>query len=183
MTDEHDKHPEEQKPLLNLYAAFGVSLILSVLPYMSAAILSLVFFVGVLIGAYAMRKNSEEFSLMENHTTFMIRTLWIAALLSLITTGVATAYMLGGIDYSTFEPCAQTLANKGTAWIEHAGMMAVYGVIEPCVENFLDFNHTVLMNSLIIAGGPPILYMVYRMAKGLGRAMKGYRLSNPKSWL
>ncbi len=178
-----DEAPEGQKAILNLYSVFGVSLILSVLPYASAAVLSLVFFLGVLIAAYAIRKKTEEHSLSENHATFIIRTLWISAFLSLVTTAIATAYMMSGIDYSTFEPCANTLANKGTAWMESASMMNVYAVIEPCVDNFLDFNKTLLMNSVLIAGGPIVVYMAYRMVKGLSRAMKGYRLSNPKSWV
>ncbi len=178
-----DAQPENQKFILNLYAAFGVSLILSVLPSMPAAILSLVFFVGVLVAAYALRKRTEEHSLGENHATYIIRTLWISAFISLATTAIATAYMINGIDYSTFEPCANNLANKGTAWMENAGTMEVYAIIQPCVESFISFNKTLLMNSVIIAGGPIIIYMAYRMAKGLSRAMKGYRLSNPKSWL
>jgi len=175
--------PKEQKSILNLYAVFGVSLILSVLPNIAAAILSLVFFVGVLIAAYAIRKKNEEHSLGENHATYIIRTLWISAFISLITTAIATGYMMNGIDYSTFEPCANTLANKGVAWMESAGTMAVYAVIEPCVESFIGFNKTLLMNSVIIAGGPIIIYMAYRMVKGLSRAMRGYRISSPKSWL
>jgi len=177
------EQPEGQKYILNLYAAFGVSLILSVLPYMSAAILSLVFFLGVLVGSYAVRKKVDEHSLAENHATYIIRTLWISAFISLVTTGLATAYMLGGIDYSTFQPCANKLANNGVEWMENASMMAVYTLMQPCLDNFLGSNKTLLTNAVIIAGGPIVVYMAYRMVKGLSRAMKGYRLSNPKSWI
>lgn len=171
-----------QKAVLNLYAAFGVSLILSILPNMTAAGLSLVFFLGVLIGAYIVRSKFEDHSFAENHATFLIRTLWISAFLSLITTGIATFYMMGGIEYRVFQPCADDLAGKGVAWIESAGMMDVYAIIEPCVKPFLNLNQTLLINSALIAGAPLILYMAYRMVKGLSRAIKGYRLSDAKTW-
>lgn len=173
---------EQNKAILNLYAALGVSLILSVLPSVSAALASVIFFSGVLIAAYLMRRGAERESLRENHATFIIRTLWIAALFSLFTTGAATIYMLGGVDYAPFEPCANVLISKGAAWIESAGMMEVYALIKPCVESFLGFNKALLVNAVIIAGAPLVIYVVYRLAKGVSRAMKGYRIANPKSW-
>lgn len=177
-----DEKPKGQKTILNLYAVFGVSLILSVLPSVAAAVLSMIFFIGLLVAAYHFRKKADDYGLLDNHTTFIIRTLWISAFLSLITTGIATIYMLGGVNYAPFEPCAQTIANQGIAWLETAQVMEIYGLIEPCLHSFLGANQTLLLNALIIAGGPIMLYMVYRLAKGVNRAMKGYRLADPKSW-
>ena len=178
----NDEQPEGQKAILNLYAALGVSLILSVLPYAAAGVLSLIFFAGVLIAAYVLRGKVEEHSLSENHATFIIRTLWIGAFFSLITTVIASAYMLSGIDYSQFQPCANDLASRGLEWVENAGVMQVYAVAEPCLDSFLHSNKTLLMNAMIIAGGPIVIYMAYRMAKGVSRAMKGYRLADAKTW-
>ncbi|MCB1721080.1 MAG: hypothetical protein H6860_06225 [Rhodospirillales bacterium] len=171
-----------RKSVLNLYAALGASLILSVLPSVTAAGLSLVFFLGVLIAAYHMRRKVEEHSLIENHATFIIRTLWIGALFSLFTMGLATAHMMSGIDYTPFDACAQALASKGALWIESARMMEVYGLIEPCVEGFILGNKVLFINSVVIAGAPVVLYMTYRLIKGLSRASKGYRLAKPKGW-
>ncbi|HOO80903.1 MAG TPA: hypothetical protein PK513_00175 [Alphaproteobacteria bacterium] len=171
-----------RKSVLNLYAALGASLILSVLPSVTAAGLSLVFFLGVLIAAYHMRGKVEEHSLIENHATFIIRTLWIGAFLTLPTMGLATAYMMSGIDYAPFEVCAQALANKGVAWMESAGMMEVYGLVEPCVEGFITENKVLFINAVVIAGAPVVIYMTYRLIKGLSRASKGYRLAKPKGW-
>ncbi|MEM7650932.1 MAG: hypothetical protein AAF204_02475 [Pseudomonadota bacterium] len=174
--------PQGQKTILNLYAAFGVSLILSVLPYMAAGGLSLIFFTGVLIAAYMVRKKAQEHDFADNHTTFIIRTIWIGALFSLVTTAIASAYMLGGIDYSQFQPCADALAAKGIEWVESAGFADVYELTKPCMNNFIQSNHTLLMNAMIIAGGPILLYMTYRLAKGVTRATKGYRLADDKVW-
>jgi len=172
----------EQKKLYNLYALYGVSLVLCVLPYVSAAILCLVFFTWLLIAGYIIRRKSEEHSLTHNHTTFIIRSLWIGALISLITTCAASAYMLGNIDYAPFHPCADTLAGMGMAAMESMEMTQFYGIIEPCLDDFIDFNRQPLMIAVGIGAAPPLIYLAYRFIKGVSRATKGYRLADPKSW-
>lgn len=179
---EQDNRPEGQSAIFNLYAAFGVSIILSVLPYASAALLSFFFFFGVLIAAYIIRGNTEPESLSGNHATFIIRTLWIGAFFSVITMGAATAYMMNGVDYDPFAPCAQKLADQGLVWLEQAGPIQVYGFAMPCMEGFVEANKTLFINSVIIAAGPVLLYMAYRLIKGLSRAIKGYRLAKPRVW-
>lgn len=179
---EQDNKPDGQSSILNLYAAFGVSMVLSVLPYASAALFSLIFFFGVLVAAYVMRGNAEPESLKANHATFIIRTLWIGAFFSIITTIAATIYLMNGIDYDPFNPCAQALADKGLVWLEQAGPMEVYAFVTPCMESFMQTNKTLFINSVIIAAAPILLYMAYRMIKGLSRAIKGYRLAKPQVW-
>lgn len=176
------EQPQGQKTVFNLYAALGVSLILSVLPSYAAAGVSMVFFLGVLLAAYAVSNKAETGSLRESHADFIIRTMWIAAFFSLITTGLAAFYLIKGVEYAQFMPCADTLANKGLDWAENAGMMEIYALIQPCVTPFIDDNMTVLLNAVALAGAPPVLYMAYRMARGLSRAIKGYRVVHPKSW-
>ena len=173
---------DEKKPVLNLYAVLGVSLILSVVPSVPAAMLSLIFFLGLLIAAYRVRKNTKDKSYVENHATYIIRTLWIAAFISLITTALATIYMVARIDYSLFNPCADSLVNKGAEWLESAGFNDVYPLVQPCIEGFINANQTLILNSVFIAGAPILAYMAYRLIKGVLRAKGGYRLSNEKSW-
>ena len=172
-----------RKAILNLYGALAASLVLSVLPFVAAAVLSTVFFIGVLIAAYAIRKKAQDHSFCENHATYIIRTLWIAALLSLVTIGIAGAYMMGGIDYAPFESCANMLASKGIAWIESASTMAIYAVVAPCIDGFMNGNRVLLLNAVLIAGGPLMAYLAYRLIKGVARAGKGYRLLDAKTWL
>ena len=173
---------EEKKSVLNLYALLGVSLILSILPSMPAAVLSLLFFLGLLITAYKVRKKAEDKSYEENHATFIIRTLWIGAFLSLITMAAATVYMMANIDYSLFNPCTDSLVNKGAEWLESASFSDVYPLVQPCIEGFVHANRTLLMNCVLIAGGPVIAYMGYRLLKGVVRAKEGYRIANEKGW-
>jgi len=44
-------------------------------------------------------------------------------------------------------------------------------------------NETILILASIPTLAPAILYFVYRITNGYGRAMKGYRIAKPKSWL
>jgi len=180
MTD--NKNPE-QKKLYNLYALFGVSLVLCVLPYVSAAILCLVFFTWLLIAGYIIRGKAEEHSLVHNHTTFIIRSLWIGALISLITTCAASFYMFGSLDYAAFQPCADTLVGMGAGAMDSMGFKQFYDLAQPCIHDFIAFNHNTLMVAVGIGAAPPLIYMAYRFIKGVSRATKGYRLADPKSWL
>lgn len=173
----------EQKKLYNLYALFGVSLVLCVVPYASAALLCLVFFTWLLIAAYIVRKNAEENSLTHNHTVYIIRSLWIGALISAITGIAAAIYMLGNISYDPFQPCANAIAGIGVETLQAMGGMAIYKLAEPCVADFISFNRNALMVAVLIGAAPPLIYMAYRFIRGVSRAVKGYRLANPKSWV
>ena len=173
----------EQKRILNLYGLFAAAMVLSILPYAGAAGLSLVFFLLLMILAYAARnKASDAEGLQANHATFLIRTLWISAFFSLATTLAASFYMLSGIDYTPFQPCANELAALGIEAIEKAGPMEVFPYVEPCTHDFVGANKTVLSNALVIAALPVVIYMGYRFFKGVMRAKDGYRLANPYSW-
>ncbi len=179
---EQDNAPQGHSTILALYALLGISMVLSVAPNIWAALMSFVLFFVVLIAAYVVRGDAETDSLKHNHATFVIRTLWISAFFSILTTIAATAYMMSGIDYTPFEPCAESLANQGLTWLERAGPMEIYALVEPCSQNFVDTNKTLFINAIIIAGGPILVYMFYRIIKGLARAIRGYRLANPREW-
>ena len=174
---------EEQKKLYNLYALFGVSLVLCVVPYISAAILCLVFFTWLLIAAYVIRRKSEEHSLTHNHTTYVIRSLWIGVLFSVITTCAASFYMFGSLDYASFQPCADTLVGMEADALESMGFQQFYAMAQPCVDDFITANRNPLLVAVGIGAAPPLIYLAYRFIKGVSRATKGYRLSNPEAWL
>ena len=178
----NEEQNTQHKAILNMYGLFGASMILSIIPSLTAMTLSLLFFSVLLVMSYALRNKAEPKSLQENHAQYVVRTLWISAFFLLITTSLASIYMIRLLDYAPFSPCADGLLSQGAA-LENADAMQIYAQIEPCIEGFIAFNHAALMNATLIAGLPLMLYLGYRFTKGLGRAMKGYRLSNPKSWL
>lgn len=179
-----DQQPMEEnhKAVMNLYIGVGVSLLLSLLPTMSSALFSLLFLISVFIGAYYVRGTVERGSLTENHSTYIIRTLWIASFFSLVTTGAASAYMLNQLDYSMFHPCMDELGRQGTAFIESAGMMDIFHFIKPCVDGFLEENREFFMKSVLIAGGPVFAYAAFRLIKGLGKFNKDEMIENHLGW-
>ena len=173
--------PTGQKKLYNLYALFGVSLALSVIPHVSAMVLCLVFFTWLLVASYVIRGKAEEFSLVHNHTTFIIRSLWTAVIISLVTTLAASAYMMGTISYEPFQPCANKIAGMGIEAFESMSYEDIYALTAPCLESFVDFNKHTLMIATGIAAVPPVLYIGYRFIKGVSRSVKDYRLAYPKN--
>ena len=173
--------PTKQE-VTNLYAALGVGLVLSLVPHSIVTLVSLVFMLGVLGSAYSKRKKAAPDSLLENHATYIIRTIWIGTLFSVITISLAGLYMMNDIDYSAFQPCAKEFGRKGASFAANASFHDIWIASEPCYNNFINENFSLLTHSAIIAAGPVIIYFGYRYAKGLTRAMKGYRIMNPTGW-
>lgn len=172
----------EKKQILNMYAAFGISLILSLVPSGMAALVSLIFMVGVLIAAYVIRSKVEEHGLAGNHCTFMIRTIWIGSLFSLITIGLASLFMIPRIDYASFQPCAEAMASKGTEFLASATQAEIMALSEPCLDSFMSANWNTFTIAAIFGVGPILIYFVVRFVRGLSRATKGYRIADPKAW-
>lgn len=183
------KPPAPQSPqdphrttVLNLYAAFAVSLILTLMPHGIIALLALVFMIGVLITAYVVRARVEPETLAENHATYIIRTIWIGSLLAAITTTIGGAILLTDIDYAPFTPCADRLAAQGMDFAANATYAQVWELSSPCFDAFINAN----LNTLIVAGAitilPILAYFAVRFVRGLSRAIKGYRLAKPRAW-
>mgnify|MGYP001410192685 CR=1 FL=1 len=176
LTPEHDPDPQ-RKTVLNLYAALAVSIILTFMPNTIMAIVSLVFVIGVLVASYSIRKKAEPESLAENHATYIIRTIWIASFISVITLGIGAVILLNDIDYSAFGGCPIDLEFAASA-----DYMQLWEVMQPCYDTFITDNWNILIISGAITILPILLYLVIRFVKGLSRAIKGYRIANPKAW-
>ncbi len=172
----------QRKMVLNLYAAFAVSLILTLVPHAIIAIVAAVFFLGVLIAAYLIRAKAEDDSLAQNHATYIIRTIWIGSSLAVVFIGIGAAYMLPNIDYSTFQPCSNKLMSMGLEYAENATYAQVWELANPCFDLFIKDNWSILIVTGIIVILPILIYFVVRFVRGLSRAMKGYRIAKPKAW-
>lgn len=171
----------QKKTVLNLYAAFAVSLVLTCVPHMMIALVSLIFALGVLIAAYMVRSRSGADSLAGNHATYIIRTIWTGSLLSVITMAIGSAIMLGRLDYAPFGPCAENMAAQGIDWAANASHAEIWALANPCFDVFIRDNFNILMIAGVVAIVPILLYFGYRITRGVLRATKGYRLQNPKA--
>lgn len=180
---DHEALKKEKSILMNMYGLFGAAIILSVLPHVAAAVLSLIFFSFALIRCYALRKKAEHASLIENHMSYLIRTFWISALIAFVTMIAAGIYLFSSIDPMAFYPCAEPIIAHAQEMAEKSDIALLASMSQPCMANFLEANRHALMAALAIAAVPVLLYVGYRFAAGLSRASKGYRMANPKGWL
>jgi uncharacterized membrane protein len=177
-----DQDTKNKKTILNLYAILGVSILLSILPYSAAALISLIFMIVVLIWGYSVRKRTELDSLAGNHAVYIVRTIWIASFFALATTALACLYMVPQLNHAPFEACTNALTTKSLEWLESADMNEVYELMRPCVDGFIAVNKALLITAVLIAGGPIIIYMTVRLFKGVSGILKARNIPNAKSW-
>lgn len=167
---------KDLKVIHNLYAALTVSIILAFAPSMAIQTLSTILFTGVFIAAYIFRGLAEETTLAWNHITYLIRTIWIGSLFLTIAiiAGATWFYQVG--DHSLISLYMQQVSD-GMA----NGYTNNYDV-HSLSRDYLDENKEVLVPIAITCAVPCLLYIAYRIVKGLSRALKGYRLKNLDSW-
>lgn len=174
------KHTKEIKAINNVYALLCVSLVLGFLPLMEAAFLALLMFTVALIAAYVLRSKATENSLCENHMTYIIRTIWIASLFAVITIALASLYLLPNYDDAALTICVNQVVNSMGSGMTNPA--ALENHLQPCMDQFISDNKVVFITSTIIAAAPVVIYLGYRMAKGISRAAKGHRIGDVKNW-
>jgi uncharacterized membrane protein len=175
-------HPDtSQKKIVSLYAAFGAGLALSVVPFMAAVGFSMVFILGVLVAAYILRSGTAQDSLVFNHTTFVIRTIWIGGFIALLTTTAAAVYLFEMLDNTPLDPCIRQFITIGpeTMMMDVVRMQAVFS---GCFHDYVSTNIRAFLISAAIAAGPVLVYFAVRYARGLSRALEGYRVARPEAW-
>ncbi len=182
MTEEPD-HTDPAKPaILRVYALYGMALALSVIPHMIAAGLCMVLFFLVLVMAYILRSGAEENSLMYNHMTFTIRTIWIGGLLAAVTIVAASLYLFQMLDNTPLDPCIQKFITMGPADV-FMGPEMLQQAFGTCYDAYVVRNMTTFIISGAIAAVPILLYFGVRYLRGLSRARGGYRVAKPLAWL
>lgn len=165
-----DIHTEnDKKRALTLYAFFGASLLLGLIPQAIATVVSLVFLIISMVYAYKLRRGDD---VAANHAAFILQTIWVATIVSLLSLVAGSIYLIPNINYASFAPCDQAL-EAGQELLE----------LYPCFATFIAANMNVLVLTALITAAPIALYLIVRFIRGLSRAMKGYRIANPKSWL
>lgn len=157
-----------------LYGFLIISTVLGFVPNITAFTASLVLWFITLIAACIYRRKDKEDGLLYNHMTYLIGTIWIGTTFILMGTLIAGWWVFTNGDNTAIDGAMASVAN-GAALDETA--------IKTIIEAYLKTNRILLIQSSAVAIGPAILYFVYRVANGMSRAAKGYRLANPKSWL
>jgi uncharacterized membrane protein len=181
MSDIEQKSDPEKKQVLQLYAAFGAALVLCIIPFFFAAFISFALFLGVLIAAYILRGNAKHGDLLENHTTYVIRTIWIGSLFAVLTMILGSVYLFLNIDNTPLDPCIQHFLNM-QANANTVDMMALAIALKGCSIGYIGANFKVFLISFLGIAGPILLYFIVRYARGLSRALSGYRVNKPLGW-
>ncbi len=126
-----------------------------------------------LILGYIFRSRAVEDDLVWHHATFMIRTIWIWSLfLSIGIVGAGYIVSIQG-DMSAIQSLMDS-ANSGSIPSE--------AEIDAAGSTFFDTNFNLILKTTLMWLAPAQVYAVWRIYKGLSRAMNGYRVQNLRSW-
>ena len=172
-----DNHQEQDthnlKIVRHFYAAFAAVIILQAVPQETIAMAGALIFLVMFIGAYIYRARAHTDDLVDNHMTYIIRTTWIAGLFFTIGFAAAVWIVYSLADISMINEMLRNIRG-GQLYTEQQ------------IRDVLDQAYAVNQRLLIITGaitlGPSVIYLVIRIAKGMARAMKGYRIANPRAW-
>ena len=163
-----------QQKIIALYAAFGLCVITTSIPNMSVQNYAMLLTLVVLIAGYLLRKKSSEDSLESHHATFVIRTIWIwSAVLVFGMMGAGWMVYEHG-DASAITTMANSIMEGATPTEDDMNQAA---------ETYFDTNYDLIFKSMLQWLAPAQLYAVWRIARGLSRALKGYRVQNLRSWI
>jgi uncharacterized membrane protein len=171
----------DQKKVLRLYAAFGAALVLCIVPLFLAAMLSMGLFFGVLIAAYILRTDAGQGSFLENHMTYVIRTIWIGSFFALLTLTAGSIYLFKALDNAPLTLCINEFMTMGPHTTA-AQMQALMPLWTSCFEGYVQVNWQTFLISFIVVAGPILIYFIARYAHGLRRAMGAYRVNKPLAW-
>lgn len=166
---------KKQKSIINcLYIFLVISTILSFVPNAPAQMASLVLVIVTLCAAYYYRSRDTEDGLIFNHMTYMIGTIWIGTGFILLGMLAAAAWIYFQGDHTVIQEVMNEVAS---------GRVPDETMAQAVMRDYMATNRNLLITASLPTIGPAILYFVYRVANGYGRAMKGYRIAKPKSWL
>lgn len=157
-----------------LYIMLIISTVLGFVPSMTAFLFSLVLWFLVLVAAYIYRAKDKQDGLLSNHMTYLIGTIWIG------TSFIVIASLVGG--YWIWSQGDSTAFDNFTASLESGAVPSEDAMMNVLTDYYMTNNNLILKASLVTIA-PAVLYFVYRIGNGFGRAYKGYRIANPKSWL
>ena len=169
-----NNRPEYYGRILQVYAALVASVVLSFVPYGNVELVGFVLFFAAWIAAYVFRtRNKDEESLVNNHMTYIIRTVWIASLLLSLGFVFWLAWFYAAADHSAYQLMINQILQ---------GAQVNEAEVEETLQGYIQANLLLLIMISTLTLGPGLFYFIYRMANGLSRAIKGYRIAKPKGW-
>lgn len=157
---------KEKKNILQIYGIFLLAVILNFVPSAIISSFGSLLLLIIIVATYIYRAKSNSESLCYNHMCYLIKSFWISSLLLLI--GIILTYLLG--DHSIINNTVDGVVQ---------GVMFTPDQLEIILMNYTKQNILVLLLTL----SPSIIYLGYRVVKGMILANKEQKISNLKSWI
>lgn len=156
---------KEQNKLMSFYWLILISIIFNFVPSFVVQTMGLLMFLVFFIGLYIMRAFAQKSGLTFSHSHFIIKSIWISTFLLLI--GAVVAGVLG--DHTIINNAVDTIKN---------GTMISEQQFNSLIMQYGRTNFMLFLGAL----SPSVLYVLYRLAKGMKVLKRNENIANPKSW-
>lgn len=152
--------------VVQFYIIYLVSVFLNFVPSHLISTFGSLLFLVIFIATYIYRSKHKENNFIHSHMVFIIKSIWISSLILIV--GIILAYLLG--DHSIIE--------TAIAGVKRNIYLTEYQINE-ILMNYLKHNAVIFGLTLM----PAIIYLIYRLARGLKNAKQQKPIKNLKSWL
>ena len=161
--------------ILGFYAVLSLVVIFTGLPNFSLQNIGYTLVTIALIVAYIARARwPRGDSFEENHSTYIIRTIWMYSFLFTIGAMVASWIVWQNGNRTALDELAESLVS---------GAQPTEETMDTAMKKYLSDNMDMMLRVSRVWVCPSQLYLVWRILQGGGRAFKNYRVANPKSWI
>ena len=157
---------KEQKNIIQIYAVYLISIICNFIPSGAVSGLGSILFIIIFIATYIYKARAEEDSLTKNHMRYILKSIWISSLLLIV--GIIAAYLFG--DHSLIHQTMEGVKQ---------GMFLTEEQINSLMMDYMMNNLLVFCTAFL----PSLIYLFYRLAKGLVKAKENLHIENLKNWL
>lgn len=155
------KMNRDRKNALSIYIVMLGGLMLQTVPSMQAQMISLIILGGLLVGLPVLHRRAAAESFVAQHSRYLFRTLWLWSII--LTLGMAIAGYVISRDFTYDEVLniAARLAEMDTS----------------------DLGARRFMNVAAAATAPAMLYLFWRLGRGVFLIVKDRPMKNPKTLL
>jgi len=156
----------DNKTLSSLYGTYIVAIILNFMPSVMVQTIGGILFIATFIYTYIVRYRSKKETIENDHARYLIKTVWIFSLFTVI--GIIIAYGLG--DHSIIYQFMNDIMQNGLIPAE-----------DQIMQILIDYTQVNLVLFALIFL-PITLYLFYRFAKGMRAAQRNKKPDNLNSW-
>ena len=156
---------KDKNTALQIYGVYLISLICNIVPSNAIQTFGMVLFIIIFIATYIYRSKSEENSLMNTHMRYIIKSIWVSSIFLMI--GMIGAYLLA--DHS--------IVNQTVNAVKQ-GMMFSEDQINDLLLTYCKANSFVFIATL----SPSLIYLTYRLIKGMLITKNNAPITNLKNW-